>query len=219
MRNHSVAKSKYHRSPKRLVTVMDIDECMVSAQILLNGQSTPKDIMKYKDPDDDEVEEVNLVEGRLITLEDNMTRAYVRFRPGLLKFLNSISKVSDIYAFTAGTAPYARPILKAIDPAGVVFKHALFRESCVQGSWAKDLRAFGPTVFDEKRIILVDNNIFSFLFQPENGVLVEDFRGRADDCELERVEHLIHKLALIEDVRIPLTNIFSMRSRLNNQNS
>lgn len=210
------AKSKASNDLFRLVTVMDIDECMVKAEILQKGQAVPEDTVLARDPEDEEseVETIQLAKGRLITLEDNETQAYVRFRPGLIPFLESISKISDVYAFTAGTSGYARPILRAIDPNGSVFKKALFRDSCVQGSWAKDLRAFGTKVFNEKRIVLVDNNIFSFIFQPENGIIIDDFNGRVDDCELKKVENLIHKLALVEDVRVPLKNLFSMRLRL-----
>jgi Dullard-like phosphatase family protein len=214
------AKSNAGNSLSRLVTVMDIDECMVKAEILQKGLSVPKDTVLVRDPEDEEseVETIQLAKGRLVTLEDNETQAYVRFRPGLISFLDSISKISDVYAFTAGTSGYARPILRAIDPNGSIFKKSLFRDSCVQGSWAKDLRAFGTNVFNEKRIVLVDNNIFSFIFQPENGILIDDFHGRADDRELEKVEHLIHKLAPVEDVRVPLRNLFSMRLRLSSVN-
>jgi len=95
------------------------------------------------------------------------------------------------------------------------------RESCTQlqlGNtivYAKDLTKFG-SVFDEKRTVLVDNNILSFLMQPDNAIHVTEFYDDASDRELSKVKELILNLRNVADVRVPLREIFMMRETLNN---
>jgi len=154
-------------------------------------------------------------------MEDN-TPVHVRFRPGLKEFLKDISLVSDVYVFTAAMPVYARPVIKHIDPDGTIFKKSLFRESCSQvrikklGSmiYVKDLKAFGDDIYDEKRTVLVDNNILSFYPQPDNGIHVTEFYDSAEDDELERVKELIFYLSVVPDVRVPLSKMFQIDENL-----
>ena len=96
-----------------------------------------------------------------------------------------------------GLQVYARPVLKVIDTDGNIFKGVLFRDSCTQikvgnsAFYAKDLKSFGPNIYDEKRIVLVDNNILSFSVQPNNAIHVSDWYDSADDTELSQVKELI----------------------------
>ncbi|CAE7325768.1 ctdspl2, partial [Symbiodinium pilosum] len=63
----------------------------------------------------------------------------------------------------------------------------------------KDLTKLGT---DLSRVVLVDNARRSFWLQPENGLLVEDWKGRnSDDKELERVQREVAELLNLEDVR------------------
>ena len=57
----------------------------------------------------------------------------------------------------------------------------------------------------------VDNNPYSFLAQPENGVPIQSFQGDADDRQLlEVLLPLIEALADAPDVRPHLVGLFGM---------
>ena len=152
--------------------------------------------------------------------EDN-SPVHIRIRPGLKKFLEEVSKINcEVYAFTAGLPVYARPVIKEIDPNGTIFKKVLYRDSCTEIRlnnsmfYSKDLKSFGVDIYDEKRTVLVDNNIFSFVINPNNGIHICEFYDAADDRELEKVLELINHLTTVPDVRVPLSKIFHINKTL-----
>lgn len=46
---------------------------------------------------------------------------FLHLRPGMFDFLDSVSSLFDIYAYTQGTSEYAKRILGGIDPQGTLF--------------------------------------------------------------------------------------------------
>ena len=97
------------------------------------------------------------------------------------------------YVFTAGTQPYAEPLLDTLDPQRELLQGRLYRDHCREvvlssGSYQylKDLRAAlemaGVDEEDFSRVVLVDNNPMSFVCQPSNGIPVPDFTGKPDQC-------------------------------------
>ena len=169
---------------------------------------------KEEDDSGEKVESIRLM------CEDN-SPVHIRIRPGLKRFLEEISKINcEVYAFTAGLPVYARPVIKEIDPNGTIFKKVLYRDSCTEIRlnnsmfYSKDLKSFGDDIYDEKRTVLVDNNIFSFVINPNNGIHICEFYDAADDRELDKVLELITHLTLVPDVRIPLNKIFHIDKTL-----
>jgi TFIIF-interacting CTD phosphatase-like protein len=101
-------------------------------------------------------------------------------RPGLHEYLRELAEVADVYAFTAAMSVYARPVINYLDPEKSIFQNVWYRESCTRlgvlpsVGYVKDLETLKHE-YDPNRTVLVDNNVFSFIPQPQNGILVPAF--------------------------------------------
>jgi Dullard-like phosphatase family protein len=144
--------------------VLDMDETMVRT---------------FRQDQDNEIEDFKfLIEGF-----DEHFR--VKLRPGLLEFLEDMSRHYRLAVFTAGKEAYARPILKHIDPQGKFFERMLFQHHCDQTTFAKDLTLIEK---DLSNVVLLDNNPTAYSLQPRNGLPINDFYGENDlDRELATV--------------------------------
>lgn len=138
-------------------------------------------------------------------------RVLVYERPGLRDFLRRLSSFAEIVAFTAGLPSYAEPLVQAIDPEGTLFSACLYRGATVMTrskDYIKDLGCLGR---DLRRCVLVDNNPYSFLLQPLNGIPLAPYAG--DPCDsklLEVLLPLLYGLAHLPDVRPVLASKFRM---------
>lgn len=82
---------------------------------------------------------------------------YVRCRPHLRDFMERVAALFEIVIFTASQSIYAEQLLNVLDPKRRVFRHRVFRESCVfvDGNYLKDLSVLGR---DLARVIIIDNS-------------------------------------------------------------
>ena len=131
------------------------------------------------------------IPGRTLPLE-----VFVRWRPHLFSFLEELkrrSDVVDVVLFTASQKIYARRVLTLMDPEGVIFSHALFRESCrfLDGSFVKDLSILGRPL---SQTILVDNSIQAYALHPENGYAIPSWFDDPKDDELPRLLSFLDNL-------------------------
>jgi len=111
-------------------------------------------------------------------------------RPGVDELLHWAAANYDLALYTAGTQEYADAILSLLDPAERLIprERRLYRQDCRphnlrlggdgQSVYLKDLSKFEGR-HQLNRIVLVDNNVLSFLLNPDNGILVNDFLGDA----------------------------------------
>jgi len=166
---------------------------------------------------------------------------HVNKRPHLDFFLRKITERYETYIFTAAMEVYASPVLDTLDPEGEMFQHRFYREHCTfdepLGVYVKDLyHAFNQPIlgsngkkdgtpngiipasvkksFNGKRTVLVDNNPYSFLANPSNGILVSNFYDDAKDDTLHSVINLLRELESVEDVRPILDSKFGLKDAL-----
>ncbi|ONK62507.1 uncharacterized protein A4U43_C07F4650 [Asparagus officinalis] len=132
-------------------------------------------------------------------------------RPGLREFLKNISEFADLVLFTAGLEGYARPLVDRIDVDNK-FSLRLYRPSTVTTEYREHVKDLSCISEDLCRIVIVDNNPFSFLLQPLNGIPCVPFSaGQPYDEQLIQVLlPLLKHLSLQEDVRPALYEKFHM---------
>lgn len=123
---------------------------------------------------------------------------FVSLRPGCRAFLSWCKEHFETGLYTAGTELYAKTLLKIIDPTEqlIVPENHRYRQACWpvvyevkindksirQTLYAKDLSLFRK---DLSRVVLIDNSLFSFILQPDNGILITDWRGSLDSGSAE----------------------------------
>jgi len=129
--------------PKRLTVVLDMDECLIHST---NFSDEPEEGYRQDEASREHSTAADGVEKFKLELGDGVT-CQVFQRPNLLPFLRACAERYDTYVFTAGTQPYADPLLDTLDPERVLLKGRFFRNHCrpvrVSGGvqYLKDLTA------------------------------------------------------------------------------
>lgn len=132
-------------------------------------------------------------------------------RPGLQEFLRRVSEFAEVILFTAGLEGYASPLVDRIDPEKRIGARLYRPATVVSGhrEHVKDLSVLGR---DLRRTVIIDNNPFSFVRQPLNGIPCVPFTGEhSDDQQLLGVLlPLLQYLSLQDDIRPALFERFHM---------
>ncbi|KAI0519878.1 hypothetical protein KFK09_007339 [Dendrobium nobile] len=151
--------------------------------------------------------------GKLMDVEGEAKVSHVTVfeRPGLREFLQQISEFADLVLFTAGLEGYARPLVDKIDVDNK-FTHRLYRPATVSTEYREHVKDLLSISKDFCRIVLVDNNPFSFLLQPLNGIPCVPFSAGQpyDEQLLGVILPLLKRLSLQKDVRPVLHERFNM---------
>jgi RNA polymerase II subunit A small phosphatase-like protein len=146
---------------------------------------------------------------------DNETDSTIYFiiRPGLDEFLQSTSLLYDIIIFTASLKQYASPIIDFIDKNNII-KFLFYREDCrlIDGKFIKDLKILGK---DLKDVIIVDDNVYSFLLNENNGIVIRPWMGDIGDIELIKLIPLLEFLAKKDDVREIIKELINNKGEIN----
>lgn len=132
-------------------------------------------------------------------------------RPGLHEFLSQAAEFAELILFTAGLEGYAKPLVDRIDTEGR-FSLRLYRPSTVSTEYREHVKDLSCIKKDLSRIVIIDNNPFSFLLQPMNGIPCLPFSPAqpSDNQLLEVLLPLLKHLALEKDVRPILYEKFHM---------
>ncbi|XP_030445194.2 uncharacterized protein C2F7.02c-like [Syzygium oleosum] len=132
-------------------------------------------------------------------------------RPGLHEFLKRISEFANLILFTAGLEDYARPLVDRMDKDNVIGER-LYRPSTVSTEYREHVKDLSCLSKNLSRIVIVDNNPFSFLLQPLNGIPCVPFSAGQpyDDQLLVVLLPLLKHLSLQRDVRPVLYERFHM---------
>ncbi|KAI3939285.1 hypothetical protein MKW92_051357 [Papaver armeniacum] len=194
---------------EKLTVVLDLDETLVSAY---ETSSLPASIIN-------QAKEAGLMcfELECVSVEKDydgkpkVNHVTVFERPNLKEFLKQISEFADLILFTAGLEGYAKPLVDIIDTANL-FKLRLYRPSTCSTEYREHVKDLSCLSKDLSRTVIVDNNPFSFLLQPLNGIPCVPFvAGQPrDDQLLEVLLPLLKHLSLQKDVRPVLYERFHM---------
>ncbi|KAI5670490.1 hypothetical protein M9H77_10854 [Catharanthus roseus] len=194
---------------QKLTVVLDLDETLVCAYetsslpAIIRTQATEAGLKWFElecissDKESDGKPKINYVT--------------VFERPGLHDFLKQLSEFADLVLFTAGLEGYARPLVDRID-SGNLFSHRLYRPSTISTEYREHVKDLSCISKDLCRTVIVDNNPFSFLLQPLNGIPCIPFSAGQphDEQLLEVILPLLKHLSQQKDVRPVLYERFHM---------
>ena len=172
--NMDYPQSIFQRNKKLLI--LDIDETLVHSDL---DFSLKDKIQKY-----DTILHFDSEEEKNIPLP-------LIIRPGTKNFLDYAVEEFNLIVFTASDKQYADAIIDYRD-------HCLFIEP---GLYIKDLRIFSDFQKMED-IIILDNSLFSFANQLNNGILITSFFSDMSDSFLENVKCYLEYIKNEKDIRI-----------------
>lgn len=140
----------------------------------------------------------------IITIKYNgrEQNVWVVERPGLQKFLTEICEYYELILFTAGIRQYGIKMLMKIDPE-MRIDYLLDRRFCdvvgknqkQQDMYAKNLRILGRNL---SKVLLVDDKLYSFGINTQNGILISYFTGDPNDRTLDRLKSYLITCAKLE---------------------
>ena len=121
-------------------------------------------------------------------------------RPYCLEFLERMAQKFEVVVFTAAREDYAVKVIQKLDPTGSLISGKLFRQHCsnADGSLVKDFRVIGNR--KKENVILVDNLIYSYAADLENGIHIKSYVNGRDDYELEYLANVLEKLEIGQNV-------------------
>lgn len=101
--------------------------------------------------------------------------------------------------------------MNLLDPNANIFKGIFSREHCYitkRGYYIKDISIFKE--MNLKDLVLVDDSVYSFAFQINNGVPIQRWKNKSNDQELKFLLPFLIKLSFEWDVREALKKYFNL---------
>lgn len=120
-----------------------------------------------------------------------------------------MSKIFEVVIFTASHPSYANKVIDLLDPEGTLISQRLFRNHChctEEGIYIKDLRVLRGR--DPKNMVIVDNSVYCFGFNLNNGIPILPFFDNFDDTELRKLEDFLVQVMKFNDVRSIIGKVF-----------
>ena len=150
--------------------------------------------------------------------EKVLNKVGIFLRPKVKEFLQEISQYFFIGIFTASIPEYADAVINYLDPEEKYIKFKLYRNDCINVCdmlRVKDLSLLGEENLD--KIVLLDNNMYSFSAQLSNGILINSFFCDKSDDELSNVrKYLMEYILPCDDVRKVNEQFFGFETILKN---
>ena len=204
--NEGVPKLSFNKK----ILVLDLDETLIHADF--DEEFSPEDydtVIQFKAKNEEEKKEINIEDSDSTSCclseveEDEVHSVGIFMRKGVKHFLEEVNKYFEVGIFTASVKEYADAVISFLDPENKLIKFRLYRNNCINYNDAftvKDLRIFKNV--DLKKIVLLDNSMYSFAAQINNGILINSFINDKEDNELfNALNYLINFILPAEDVR------------------
>lgn len=182
IRSKRVTLSKPHGYAHKKTVVFDLDETLVHCC----------DSIEQDNPD---------VVLPIIFPTGEVVNAGIKIRPYALECLQEASKQFEVMIFTASHKCYADVVLDYLDPDHAYIHHRLYRENCVmvEGIYLKDLRILANRSLRD--MVIIDNAVYSFGYQLDNGVPIISWYEDPYDRELFNLIDYLKALNEAEDIR------------------
>ena len=137
---------------RKLSLVVDLDQTIIHATV------DPTVAEWQRDPSNPNYDAVKDV--RAFQLVDDGPGArgcwyYIKLRPGLQTFLDTISKSYELHIYTMGTRAYASNVAKIIDPDRKLFGNRILSRDESGSMTAKSLKRLFPV--DTKMVVIIDD--------------------------------------------------------------
>jgi len=192
IKNSKINLNEYDSSfnmAKKKTLVLDLDRTLVYADYWYIEH--PKTLPNVNNDDRD-------------TTNNNKAKQQVtmQIRPYAREFLKNMAQLYDIVVFEASSYSFTEAIVSQLDPEKQWISYVLDKTYCFQtsrGYYIKDLRIFQNR--DLKDIVIVDDLVYSFGLQLDNGVPIVEWKGDENDRELMYLEKYLRELYECDDVR------------------
>ena len=209
------------------ILILDLDETLIHADFdeeFLDEKLNKYDaIIKFKTKKQDIEETYGDNDSTWCSTaeeEDDVHSVGIFVRNGVQEFLKEVNKYFYVGIFTASVKEYADAVISFLDPENKLIKFRLYRNNCINFNDSftiKDLRIFKN--IDLSKIILIDNSMYSFAAQINNGILINSFFNDKNDSELNNaLEYLINYIYPADDVREVNEEFFNFRQIINDLN-
>lgn len=127
----------------------------------------------------------------------------------MFEFLEILGKKFELIIFTASRQDYADIIIDKIDPEGKHIAHRLYRQHCNLVSSAhstskKDYHVKSMGVVSNRKkedLLIIDNLIYSYAFDIENGIPIRPYLYGKQDSELQFLADALSDLKSFMDSR------------------
>ncbi len=181
---------------KKYLLVLDIDETLVHSELIVEQSINKPAIHKKYD---------NQVEFR--NPNGTVDIYGVRYRPFLREFLERMSKLYDLAVYTASAQDYADAVMDQLDPNRQMFVGRLYRDNClpISGMNIKNMLNFEGT-----DAFIVDNLIYSYALQLDQGIPICPFIDDEMDVELKDLAEVLENLPAFESLQALLQELLGL---------
>ena len=148
-----------------------------------------------------------------VEFEDGeLVEAGVNVRPFAIDWLKAANEIFQVIVFTASHKCYADVVLDHLDPTGELIQYRLYRNSWYKTEdnvYIKDLRIIqNRELWD---LVIVDNAVYSFGFQLDNGIPIIPYYEDPEDEELYHLIPYLDILAEEGDIRVKNKEAFQLK--------
>ena len=150
-----------------------------------------------------------------IYFRGEMQSVYVKKRPFLKEFLESVTHLFLCVIFTSAQKLYVEKLMEEIDEDRKI-RHFYYRDAClkVNGFFMKDLSVLANDSCDLSQIVLLDDSIQTFGYQLDNGIPIIKFTGAKEDSTLSTIVPFLAHLSTVKDVRPVIREKFRLHEKL-----